>query len=267
MAATTLRREESLGLAFALVAHAGLIGWLVWQRAPVPIVVTERMTVTLSEDTGPVSTAPQIQPEEAAPDKGPVLGEAPPTPPPTPLPTPLGKPQPAPPQPLTRSAAPQPAKPAPKAPPVPAARQPARPATKPGASAFDNAFAKGVPGAPANGKAKTPPAAQASVQQVSAWTSLIGSRVRGPWNSCPVSGLDVQNLRAVVRFTLNRDGTILSMSDPDITGVTASNQSQVRPFRDCAVRAIKLAAPFPGLPAEFYDSWKLRKLTFSKRDQ
>ena len=264
MAATTpnprmMRREESLGLVLALVAHAGLIGWLVWQRAPAPMVVPERMTVTISEDTGPVSAAPQIQPEEAAPDKGPVIGEAPPAP--------FAKPEPAPPQPLTRSALPQPAKPVTKAPPAPAARQPAKPASKPGASAFDNAFAKGVPGAPANGKAKTPPAAQASAQQVSAWTSLIGSRVRGPWNSCPVSGLDVQSLRAVVRFTLNRDGTILAISDPEISGVTASNQPQVRPFRDCAVRAIKLAAPFPGLPAEFYDSWQLRKLTFSKRDQ
>ncbi len=266
MAATTpnprmMRREESLGLALALVAHAGLIGWLVWQRAPAPMVVPERMTVTISEDTGPVSAAPQIQPEEAAPDKGPVIGEAPPPP------APFAKPEPAPPQPLTRSALPQPAKPVTKAPPVPAARQPAKPASKPGASAFDNAFASGVPGTPANGKAKTPPAAQASAQQVSAWTSLIGSRVRGPWNSCPVSGLDVQSLRAVVRFTLNRDGTILAISDPEISGVTASNQPQVRPFRDCAVRAIKLAAPFPGLSAEFYDSWKLRKLTFSKRDQ
>ena len=258
-----MRREESLGLVLALVAHAGLIAWLVWQRAPAPVVLPERMTVTISEDTGPVSTAPQIQPEEAAPDKGPVIGEAPP-----PLtPPPLAKPEPAPPQPLTRSTVSQPAKPVTKTPPAPAARQPAKPASKPGASAFDNAFAKGVPGAPVNGKAKTPPAAQASATQVSAWTSLIGSRVRGPWNSCPVSGLDVQSLRAVVRFTLGRDGTILSISDPEISGVTASNQPQVRPFRDCAVRAIKLAAPFPGLPAEFYDSWKLRKLTFSKRDQ
>ena len=261
MAATALRREESLGLALALVGHAAVIAWLVWQRAPAPIVLPERMTVTISEDLGPVSTAPQLQPEEAAPDRGPVIGEAPPPP------APLAKPEPAPPQPLTRSAAPQPAKPAAKAPPAQVSRQPIKPATKGGASAFDNAFAAGLPGAPANGKAKTPPAAQASAQQVSAWSSLIGSRVRGPWNSCPVSGLDVQSLRAVVRFTLNRDGTILSIGDPEISGVTASNQPQVRPFRDCAVRAIKLAAPFPGLPAEFHDSWKLRKLTFSKRDQ
>ena len=261
MAATALRREESLGLTLALVGHAAVIGWLVWQRAPAPIVIPERMTVTISDDLGPVSTASQLQPEEAAPDKGPIVGEAPPPP------APSAKPEPAPPPPLTRSAVPRPAKPAQKAAPAQPVRQPARPATKGGASAFDNAFAAGVPRAQANGKAKTPPAAQASAQQVSAWSSLIGSRVRGPWNSCPVSGLDVQSLRAAVRFTLNRDGTILSISDPEISGITASNQPQVRPFRDCAVRAIKLAAPFPGLPAEFYDSWKLRKLTFSKRDQ
>ena len=259
MAATTLRREESLGLALALVGHVAVIAWLVWPRASAPIVVPERMTVTISEDTGPVSTAPLVQPEEAAPDKGPVIGEAPPPP------APLARPEPQP-QPQQKSPVAQPPKPVTKAPAAPAARPPAKPVTKGGASAFDNAFANGVSGA-TNGKAKTPPASVASAQQVSAWSSLIGSRVRGPWNSCPVSGLDVQNLRAVVRFTLNRDGTVLSISDPEISGVTASNQPQVRPFRDCAVRAIKLAAPFPGLPVEFYDSWKLRRLTFSKRDQ
>ena len=251
MAATTLRREESLGLTLALVGHAALVAWLVWQRTPAPLPLPERMTVTISDDLGPISTAPQPQPEEAAPDEGPVPGELP-----------MAKPE------LAKTAPPPaPTKPAAKSAPAQPTRQPEKPAARPGASAFDNAFASGVPRTPANGKAKTPAAAQASAHQVSAWSSLIGSRVRGPWNSCPVSGLDVQNLRAVVRFTLDRDGTILSIGDPVISGITPSNQPQVRPFRDCAVRAIKLAAPFPGLPGEFYDSWKLRRLTFSKRDQ
>ena len=259
MAATTpsqrrMTREESLGLALALAGHAVLVAWLVWQRAPAPIALPERMTVTISDDTGPVSTAPQIQPDEAAPDKGPVTGEAPPPP------APLSKPEPL--QLQQKGPVLQPAKAATAQPP----RLPGKPAPKGGASAFDNAFSNGVPGA-ANGKARTPTATEASSQQVSAWSSLIGSRVRGPWNSCPVSGLDVQSLRAVVRFSLNLDGSILSISDPEVSGITPANQPQVRPFRDCAVRAIKLAAPFPGLPPEFYDSWKQRKLTFSKRDQ
>ena len=259
MPATTLRREESLGLSLALVGHVAVIAWLVWQRAPAPIVVPERMMVTISEDTGPVSAAPQIQPEEAAPDKGPVIGEAPPTP--------LAKPAPAPPQPLTRSAAPQPAKPAPKAPPVPAARQPARPATKPGASAFDNAFAKGVPGAPANGKAKTPPAAQASAQQKSSWNSAIGSKVASRLRGCGVTGLDIEKLYIDVHFTLANDGSIQSIDDAPVRGITPANNAQSAPFKTCAVRAIKLAAPFTGLPPEFYNVWKERNLRLRLREQ
>jgi len=253
MATRSLSREESLGLALALVGHAALVAWLVWQRAPAPLPMPERMSVTISDQTGPVSSAPIVQPEEAAPDTAPVLGEAPPPP--------VPQPQVAPPQPQK----PSPIAAPPKPPAKPATPQTqTKPTKQPGGSAFDSAFANGVPGAA--GKAKTPPAAVASAQQVSAWTSLIGSRVRGPWNSCPVSGLDVQSLRAVVRFSLNRDGSIASIDEPQVSGITPSNQPQVRPFRDCAVRAIKLAAPFPGLPPEFYDSWKLRKLTFSKRD-
>jgi outer membrane biosynthesis protein TonB len=253
MTARSLSREESLGLALALVGHAALVAWLIWQRDPAPLPMPERMSVTISDQTGPVSAAPIVQPEEAAPDTAPVLGEAPPPP--------VPQPQIAPPQPQR----PSPIAAPPKPPVKPTTTQKlTKPGQKPGGSAFDNAFAGGVPGA--TGKAKTPPASVASAQQVSAWSSLIGSKVRGPWNSCPVSGLDVQSLRAVVRFSLNRDGSVAAIDEPQVTGITASNQPQVRPFRDCAVRAIKLAAPFPGLPPEFYDSWKLRRLTFSKRD-
>ncbi|MFM5884518.1 MAG: hypothetical protein ACKOQ3_04180 [Novosphingobium sp.] len=252
MTARSLSREESLGLALALVGHAALVAWLVWQRAPAPLPMPERMSVTISDQTGPVSAAPVVQPEEAAPDKAPVLGEAPP---------PVPQPQVAPPQPQK----PSPIAAPPKPPAKPAAPQTqTKPAKQVGGSDFNSAFGPGF--ANAKGKAKTPPASVASAQQVSSWTSLIGSRVRGPWNSCPVSGLDVQSLRAVVRFSLNRDGSIASIDEPQVTGITASNEPQVRPFRDCAVRAIKLAAPFAGLPEEFYDSWKLRRLTFSKRD-
>ena len=71
-------------------------------------------------------------------------------------------------------------------------------------------------------------------------------------------------MRAAVRFTLGNDGSVLSIDEPQMSGTTPANQAQVRPFRDCAVRAIKLAAPFTGLPPEFYDDWKSRKLTFKK---
>lgn len=261
MPGTALRREESLGLALALVGHAAVIAWLIWPRAPAPIVRPERMTVTISEDVGPVSTAPQPQPEEAAADKGPVLGEAPPPP------APLAKPEPAPPQPLTRSAVPQPAKPAAKAPPVQAARLPTKPAIKGGASSFDNAFANGVPNAPANGKAKTPAAAQASAQQKSSWNASIGGKVASRLKGCGVTGLDIEKLYIDVHFTLANDGSIQSIDDASVQGTTPANKAQSMPFKACAVRAIKLAAPFSGLPPEFYNVWKERNLRLRLREQ
>ena len=252
MTATALRRDESLGLALALAGHAALLGWLVWQRAPAPLPPPERMTVTIAEaEAGPVSTAPQPQADPAL-DAGPVLGEAPP--PPTP-------------DKVTRrpDSAPQPrATRVPPAPAPPAFKTPIKPPAQAGASSFDRAFSSGIAAGNPAGKAKTPPAAQVSTQLRSSWSSLIGSRVRGPWNGCAVKGLEVEQLRAAVRFTLGNDGSVLSVDEPQMSGITPANQAQVRPFRDCAVRAIKLAAPFTGLPPEFYDEWKSRKLTFKK---
>ena len=245
-----MRRDESLALALALFGHAVVIVWLVWQRAPAPLPPPERITVTITAaDAGPVSSAPQPQ-ADPSPDAGPVLGEAAPPPP-------------------DKAARPDPAQPpraarVPPAPAPPALKTPAKPAAKAGASSFDRAFASGIAGGNPAGKAKTPPAAQVSAQLRSSWSSLIGSRVRAPWNGCAVKGLEVEQLRAAVRFTLASDGSVLSVDEPQMSGITPANQAQVRPFRDCAVRAIKLAAPFTGLPPEFYDEWKSRKLTFKK---
>ncbi len=261
MAATALRREESLGLALALVGHAALVAWLVWPRAPEPVVLPERMTVTISDSTGPVSTAPQVQPEEAAPDKGPVIGEGPPPP------SPLARPEPAQPQPITRSAVPQPAQPAAKAPPTQAARLPTKPATKGGASAFNNAFANGVPGAATNGKAKTPPATQASAQQKASWNSAIGNKVASRLRGCGVTGLDIEKLYIYIRFMLAVDGSIQSLDDAPVQGITPANQSQSAPFKACAVRAIRLAAPYTGMPPEFYNDWKPRRLRLRLQEQ
>ena len=268
MATSTLSREESLGLALAVLGHGALVAWLMLHRPALTLPPPpERMEVTISDQTGPVSTSPEPQ-AAPAPDKGPVIGEAPP---PVPEPQPVVKPEPAPPRPAPAPApapaAKAPAKPSPPkaaAKPLPApAKVPPRQTAKPGASAFDRDFGAGIPAA-TPGKSKNPPAAAASAQQRSSWNSLIGSKVRGPWNACSVQGLDVQQLRAAVHFTLNPNGTVLSIDEPVITGKTPANQSQVRPFRDCAVRAIKLAAPYTGLPPEFYNDWKTRNLTFRK---
>lgn len=272
MTAPALTREEGLGLALAALGHVALVWVLVTAKPPEPLPPVERVSVTLSEEIGAVSTAPDPS-ANPAPDTGPELGEPAPAAEPDPAPVPQPKASAVPP-PRSAPAAKTPPKPPqqaqktptkwPFAPPQQATKTPAKtPPAKGGASVLDPNFGKGITGG--TGKDKTPPAAVASPQQVASWTSLIGSKVRSPWNSCPVNGLDVSKLKAVVRFTLDKSGRILSIEEPVITGVTDSNRTQVRPFRDCAVRAIKLAAPFSGLPPEFYDSWKQRKLNFTKQ--
>lgn len=272
MTAIALTRDEKLGLALAALGHAGLVWVLVTAKPPEALPPVERVSVTLSEEVGAVSTSPNPMAVPMA-DAGPELGE------PAPEPQPVSPPEPAPrpmvsaaPAPRTPSKPPQQAqKPPTKWPFAPSAKTPTNvppaktPPAKPGSSSFDQAFKDGVPGGSNKGKDKTPPATVASAQQVASWSSLIGVKVRAPWNSCGVSGLDVGKLKASVRFSLAPDGRVLAIEEPVITGITDANRPQVRPFRDCAVRAIKLAAPFTGLPPQFHDQWKQRKLNFSKQ--
>lgn len=270
-----LSREEAFGLGLAALGHVALVWVLVTAKAPEPLPPVDRVSVTLSDEMGAVSTSPKPQSDPMA-DKGPELGEPAPveeavTPPqPKPQPAPQPAPQPRVAVPPPKPAPAPPAKAAPAKPPqqakatqpkaMPAAKAPA----KAGASSFDQLFAKGIPGGSSKGRDQTAAASQASAQQVASWSSSINARVRGPWNSCPVSGLDVGKLRAAVRFTLDPNGRIASIEDFDVTGVTESNRPQVKPFKDCAIRAIRLAAPFTGLPPEFHDQWKSRRLNFRK---
>jgi outer membrane biosynthesis protein TonB len=252
MAASTLRPEERIALVLALAAHAGLVALLAFQRHAPPPPLPERMTVTLSDELDPVSTSPEPM-ADPAPDTGPELGETPPPPAPEPKPSP---------DPVVKSAAKAPPKPA--TPPKPAAKQQPRTATKGGASAFDDVFGPGAPGGTGKQQTKSPPATAPSAQQVSSWSSSIGARVRGPWNACAVSGLDAEKLRVTVQFTLDRFGEVATMADPVVSGITDGNRPQVARFKECAVRAIRTAAPFDTLPREHYDFWKSRRLVFRK---
>lgn len=268
MSAPALRREESLGLALALAGHAALFAWMVWQEPAALPPPPERMTVTISDEVGLTSAAPAPQ-VEAAPDKGPEIGEAPP--PPAPEPVQVAKPAPVPPRPVPAPAkvaakpAAQPVKPAAKQPQT-AQKLPPKPG-KPGASVFDTAFSKGIPGAKPNGKATGVPAA-ATGQQRSSWSSLIGGKVASRLRGCGVTGLDITSLFIDVRFTLAVDGSIQSIDDiGQVQGTTPANQAQAAPFKACAVRAIKLSAPFTGLPPEYYNDWKVRRMRLKLREQ
>ncbi|WP_421839394.1 hypothetical protein [Novosphingobium sp.] len=298
-----LTREEAPipfgALGIALAAHVALIAALTLSPPGKSIMSPpERMTVTFAEETADQSTSPQPE-TEAAPDVAPVLGEpapepappqpapqiAPPQPKPQPQPQPLPKPAPPPPpqakpapqprpvarpqpvikpQPQQRAVPAPPQKPAQKAAAAPPLdpRQRRRPDATSGASQLGSDFLKGIntgtrPGATGN------PADALSDTAKAAIRVTINRKVVPPWNSCPLSGVEIEKLRAKVTFQLDRSGNIVSIATPVLSGQTPANTPQVGRFTECAVRAIRTAAPF-NLPVETYDFWKTYTLNFRK---
>ncbi len=257
-----LRREESLGLALALAGHVALFAWLVWQKPAAPLPPPERMTVTISDEVGLTSAAPAPQ-AEAAPDKGPEIGEAPPLP--APEPVPVARRAPVPPRP-----APAPvARPAPVPPARPTAQVKAaptapkalpKPATKPGSSSFDTAFSKGIPGARTQGTAQTPPA-QITGAVRNSLAGEVARQLKRRWQG--PNGLEVEKLATTVEWSLNPDGTLAGQ--PRVvsqTGITDANRPQARRHQEQALKAVQLAAPYATLPPQYYSAWKTLRFTF-----
>ena len=157
MASTGMRREEGVGLAVAIALHAAVLAALLIRPPHHPVVTPpQRIEVTISDKVGMTSTSPDPF-SAAAPDRGPVEGEAAPEPqpvaepipeplPPAPAPRAVERPQPRPaPQPAPRPA-PKPApkaKPAPKPAPKPSPRvtEKPKPSTRK-SSAIDDIVAK-----------------------------------------------------------------------------------------------------------------------------
>ena len=239
MTATALRRDESLGLALALVGHAALLGWLVWQRAPVPMPPPERMMVTISDDVGLAAAAPaQAAP---APDTGPVLGEVPP-----PLSQIMAKPEPIAQQPL-------PSPPTKSAPPKP--QQKLVRSGKPGEAAFDAAFNAGIPQAKPGGTTQT----QAALITGAVRSSLVGAisrQLKPKWRGQVPTGIDAEKLVTVLSWDLNPDGSLTGT--PRVVrqdGFTPGNRAQASRHAEVAIRAVVLASPFT-LPPQYYAGWR-----------
>lgn len=188
MASVALNREERVGLAVAVVAHAALVALLVIRPAASPVIpAPERMTVTLSDEVGLTSTSPQPQ-AQVAPDEAPTLGEsAPPAPAEAPA-EPQPKPQPAPeparkvevkPLPPRPVATPKPA-PRPVAKPSPAPKPTASPAPRPSPSARPAPRPAATSAAKAPQKTATAPASTAGAPRSTATTAprnAGGSRI------------------------------------------------------------------------------------------
>ena len=270
----TLTREERLGLLVAGTAHVALALALVLQdgdREAIP--PPERITVSLAEDVALDSTAPNPSDNPAAalaPELAPeVLAPPPPEPvvTPVPRPTPRATARPTPTPTATRRATPTPTPSATRRPtPTPTASATRRPTPTPtattGGSRLYERFLEGVSDAAGDsGQAGDRPSAQ---QQASIDAAII-RQLKPHWN--PPSGVEVERLVTVVRFRLNRDGTL--SGNPEVlrqTGLTDANRAQAARHQEQAIRAVRLAsAQRFNLPERFYSGWSVVTVNFDNR--
>jgi hypothetical protein len=263
MDATALRREDGLGLGVAVVLHLALVAALLTQ-APERLTLgsTGSMTVTLGDGDSEAGSAPALGVPDA-PDvvEEPVVQDelvVEPEPRPSPKPQPTRK--------AKQDATPKP-QPSAKASP-----QKTQSATK--TKTQQQQTSKGQQDGKKGGTGKSDFAKEfdglgkssGSTAEVKADIKVsIGAQVAPFWNRCRVSGLDIDKLRAVVSFRLDKSGKLAGWDAPRVTGQNAANSAQAGIFGECAVKALRQVGTFTGLPADRYDLWQSYEFEFRKR--
>lgn len=263
-AATAMDRAERAGLGVAVAGHVALFGILSvgFLATPNPLELKQQpIEVTITDEVGLVSAAPEPVQTEPAPRLAEVQGpvepidvaepEPAPQPVPAPAPAPAARPKP---KPTPTKAV---AKPVPKPKPTRTVdarerRRPDRAVPKPtGALA---GIARGLTDRPSNSRSTTPPAATAGPAVKASLAAEVIRQLKQHWK--PPSGPESALLRTKVRVRLARDGSIIG--EPAVvsqSGQTESNRGQSALHAERAIKAVKLAAPFK-LPTEYYDAWK-----------
>lgn len=269
--AVAIDRREGVGVGVAVIGHAALFALLSLTIMPKVDPLDIKPTpieVSLTDEAGLVSEAPVIETEAPAERLAEVPAPPEPnSPPPVPetQPEPVAKPDPTPPK-----AAPAPApKPQPKAEakksnpaPAKAQQKTERQAVRP--TGRLTGITDGLTDQASKGKATTPQAAQMGPEVRSSIFGLIRRQVKPHWRA--PTGADVNLLATIVEVRLNRDGSLAGQ--PRVVqqnGQTASNRPQQELHKERALAAIRLAAPFRGLPEEYYDGWKAFRLSFDRR--
>ena len=267
-----VRGNEGRGIAIAVAAHVLIIGLLSVQwtagdrRFDNPPMEVDLIAETAVQSTAPIITeAPpsaRLGEEDAvdiaAPEPIPTPSVPEPIVRPTPSPTPkqVARPVPAPPKkqpPAVTKAAP---KAAPKTP--PAKKTQTRPTGR--LDGITEGLGREQTKAPPN---KGAPAAATAAEVRRSIDVSIKAKVGPRWNRCNVSGVDVEQLKTVVKFRLTQAGALAGFSSVTTTGQNDSNRFQVARHQECAKKAIEVAAPFD-LPEENYSYWQNYTLDFDK---
>lgn len=255
-----MRSEEVTGLVVAAGAHVAIVVALAIHvlRDPVVIPPPDRVVVSLAEDVGLTSTAPEISQQSQA-AVAPTLGEMPlPEPAPKPEPKPQPKPQPKVAQkpeqkPKTPVVNPRTSSQTKTPPPTKAPTKPATPTKPAGGSRLGDDFLKGMSDGERTGSDRVP-ASQIGSSVKASLFSQIAREIRPHWK--PPSGAEADQLVTVIRFRLNPDGTLAGK--PTVVGQrgqTDANRTQAGRHQELAIRAVQLAAPFD-LDPKYYEAWK-----------
>lgn len=263
-----VRGNERRGLAIAVAAHVLIIGLLSLQWTPGDRRFDNPpMEVDLVAETAVESSAPIISETPPAARLGEELADditAPEPVPAPPLPEPVVRPTPAPtPKQVARPKQVQPKQPpaAKKAQPKPAPKTPtkksgAQPTGRPTGNLDD--IGRDLTKSPSKGA----PAAQTAAQVKKSIDVAIDGKILPYWRRNVPSGIDIDQLRVVLRIQLSRDGRVTNVSQVGaLTGKTDSNAPQQALFVERAIRSIRQASPFD-LPDEYYDQWKVWDVTF-----
>jgi hypothetical protein len=251
-----MTREETAGIGIALLGHAALVALLIvsLRHAPPPLPKPAALEVSISDDVGLTSQAPNPSKEAPAEKKADELGPVTPdNPPPVPQPAPETATRPTPPK-AAPSPTPLPIKrpelPKPTAAPASASAANSKPVRPTGRL---SGIINGLSDSPTQSQSTATPAAEIGPQVRSALAAEIIRQIKPHW--VVPTGADVDKLKTTVEVQLNPDGSISGQPRVTQTGITDTNRAQAQLHRERAVRAVQLAAPFK-LPPEFYAAWK-----------
>jgi outer membrane biosynthesis protein TonB len=297
------RSALAIGIGASILLHIVIVLLIAWFARVKPIEKPKevRIEVSLVKEVAPVSAVPEPakeapapalapeptpEPEPAAqPEPAPQPKPEPPKPQPKPVPTPKPLPKPVPkptpkplpaprpvPKPVPQKPAPPKAAPAKPtlAKPTPAKPGPAKPVPKPNnAKPTGNLTGLLGGGGATPGKSPKPapakPAAQTASEARRAITVSLAAEILPQWRKCLPRGFDVQLIETDVDLHLNKDGSLARVDVVEQRGVNDSNKPQAPLVKQCAAKAVQLAAPFANLPPDYYDQWKTWPMTLKAR--
>lgn len=278
-------RADRAGLGVALIGHVLLFGALslsLLRPAPKLPPMNPAIEVALVDAKSLQTAAPDAVKEASAPPAAATAPAAPMAPPEPIAAPPPPKPVPAPPQPKAVAKAPVKAalQPTPKPKPVAAQKTSAAPPKKAAAAVPQRTSRLGGMGAelsqaatrendrPGTGrgtaeKGSGTPAAKTAAQLEASFIQALFVKIKRYWRA--PTGVDAELLRSNLVVTLNRDGTIGSVTVVSQSGENENNANLKALHAERAVSAVRRAAPFE-LPPEHYAIWQsLGPITFDKR--